>query len=97
MYDIQQGEAAGIRYLERKGKGTPLVLLHGIGSNASSFSELMSALPDNLRVIAWHAPGYSGSTPLETEWPRAVDYADKLSVVLQALNMSAVDVVEPIH
>ena len=46
------------------GAGTPLVLLHGIGSAARAFDDQLAGLSDRLHVIAWDAPGYGGSTAL---------------------------------
>lgn len=92
MHDIQEKETAGIRYLERPGEGVPLLLLHGIGSNASSFSDMMKLLPGSLRVIAWHAPGYSTSTPLNVEWPVATDYADVLVSFIDELQLQQINV-----
>ena len=44
MSAITQGTAEGLSYLAREGgAGTPIVLLHGIGSNAQSFVPLMQA------------------------------------------------------
>ena len=51
------------------GAGTPLVLLHGIGSAARAFDDQLAGLSDRLRVIAWDAPGYGGSTCLVPESP----------------------------
>jgi len=53
----------GLTWLERPGSGGVIVLLHGIGSNAASFTPLLAHLPKALRVIAWNAPGYGGSDP----------------------------------
>lgn len=91
MDEIQEKEAVGIRYLERAGSGIPMVLLHGIGSNALSFCDLIKALPPGVRVIAWHAPGYAGSTPLDLQWPQADDYARALSVFLHALDIHQIN------
>ena len=47
----------------RRDAGTPVVLLHGIGSNAQSFVPLMRGARSALhRVLAWDAPGYGDST-----------------------------------
>ncbi|TNF17261.1 MAG: alpha/beta hydrolase [Rhodobacteraceae bacterium] len=78
----------GIAFLERPGAGAPLVLLHGIGSNASSFTPLLAHLPDSLRVIAWNAPGYAGSDPLAPGWPQAQDYAAALGGLLDRLEVA---------
>lgn len=67
-----------VSFLE-KGQGTPLVLLHGIGSAARSFDRQIDALAPRFRVIAWDAPGYGDSTDLPMERPTAGDYADALA------------------
>ena len=61
-----------------KGQGTPLVLLHGIGSAARSFAVQLDALSPRHRVLAWDAPGYGGSEALPMAHPTAADYADAL-------------------
>jgi pimeloyl-ACP methyl ester carboxylesterase len=44
MTEISQRFGGGFSYLARGGAGgMPIVLLHGIGSNASSFASLMAA------------------------------------------------------
>jgi pimeloyl-ACP methyl ester carboxylesterase len=71
------------------GAGTPLVLLHGIGSAAGAFDDQLAGLSDRLRVIAWDAPGYGGSTGLAPQSPRAGDYAAALGAMLDALGIPA--------
>lgn len=82
--------ASGIEYMDRPGAGPVLVLLHGIGSNAAGFAPLLPRLPATWRVIAWNAPGYAGSAPLEPDWPLALDYADALETLLDALDVPQV-------
>ncbi|GAA0613894.1 alpha/beta hydrolase [Paenochrobactrum glaciei] len=84
---FEEAKSAGVNYLERKGSGTVVVCLHGIGSNASSFEVLLPYLPDNWRVIAWNAPGYAGSEPLVEEWPLALNYAQALKAFLDRLGV----------
>ncbi len=79
-----------IDYRERAGSGRVLVLLHGIGSNADSFAGLLPFLPADWRVIAWNAPGYLGSAPLEGKWPTAADYAQALAGFLDRLDLDRV-------
>lgn len=55
-----------------------VVLLHGIGSSAASWVQQLEALSGRRRVLAWDAPGYGDSTPLSSETPHAVQYADTL-------------------
>jgi pimeloyl-ACP methyl ester carboxylesterase len=66
-----------VAYLE-KGQGTPLILLHGIGSAARSFATQLDALSSRWRVIAWDAPGYGDSEALPMAHPTAADYATAL-------------------
>lgn len=70
--------STGITYLVREGAGRTIVMLHGIGSNAASFSPLFGSLDEDAHVLSWNAPGYLGSSPLATEWPTADDYAEAL-------------------
>ncbi|MGA9725741.1 MAG: alpha/beta hydrolase [Candidatus Binatus sp.] len=53
--------SAVITGIERRGAGTPIVLLHGVGGNALWFQPMMSALCAS-RVIALDMPGHGGST-----------------------------------
>jgi pimeloyl-ACP methyl ester carboxylesterase len=78
---------AGIEFLRRGGKADALslMLLHGIGSNASSFVPLIAALPGDIDVIAWNAPGYAASRPLDQVQPVPGDYAAALLRLLDAL------------
>ena len=85
---MMQGIAAGIAYLRRPGRGVPLVLLHGIGSDARSWEAMMAQLPDSIDVLAWWTPGYGDSTPVTTATPEA--YADRLAALLDALDMRRV-------
>ena len=71
------------------GAGTPLVLLHGIGSAACAFDDQLAGLSGRLRVVAWDAPGYGGSTCLAPESPSAGDYAAALRGFLDGLGISA--------
>ena len=60
---MRQGALAGIAYSAR-GDGAPVVCLHGIGADSTSFAHQMGAFP-GFRVIAWNMPGYGGSPPEE--------------------------------
>jgi pimeloyl-ACP methyl ester carboxylesterase len=64
-------EGGSVFTYSEAGAGTPLVLLHGIGSAARAFDDQLAGLSDRLHVIAWDAPGYGGSTPLAAESPKA--------------------------
>jgi pimeloyl-ACP methyl ester carboxylesterase len=66
-----------------------LVLLHGIGSAARAFDDQLAGLSKGLRVIAWDAPGYAGSTALPMAAPVSADYAAALARFLDALDIKA--------
>ena len=69
-----------------------IVLLHGIGSNASSWRAQMLAFP-GYRVLAWNAPGYDMTLPLPQSHPHAGDYADVLRRWLDALGITMIHLV----
>ncbi|MGB0630613.1 MAG: alpha/beta fold hydrolase [Alphaproteobacteria bacterium] len=75
-----------VSYLEA-GEGAPLVLLHGIGSGAASWTAQLDAFADRYRVIAWNAPGYGASDRIGPDVPAATDYAAHLSGLLDALDL----------
>ena len=77
---------ARFTYLEQ-GSGTPLVLLHGVGSAARSWKHQLDALSATFRVVAWDAPGYGDSSVLPQEKPDAGDFAAALEVFLAAVGV----------
>ena len=89
MNEIAPGMAGGLSYLARGGGGgMPIVLLHGIGSNAQSFEPLMHVLSARHRIVAWDAPGYGRSQPLAVASPDASDYAAALDRLLVELDVA---------
>lgn len=82
--------AGGARVSVRAcGTGPAIVCLHGIGSGAASWLDTAALLAPRARVIAWDAPGYGASTPLDAAAPTAVDYAARLRALLDALDIEA--------
>ena len=73
------------------GGDPPLVLLHGIGSNARSWRDQLAVLSDVREVVAWDAPGYGESTPVASARPVAADYAARLVHFLDHLGLDRVD------
>ncbi|MGE0627614.1 MAG: alpha/beta fold hydrolase [Hyphomicrobiaceae bacterium] len=85
---IERIESGGVTCLRAgAGNGPHLVLVHGIGSNAESFVPLIERLSGAFDVLAWNAPGYVDSTPLEKEWPSASDYAQSLAALMDRLGI----------
>jgi len=80
-------EAVGDAVGATAGDALPLVLLHGIGSGAASWVQQLESLGASRRVLAWDAPGYGESTPVDAASPLAADYAAALAAWLDALNI----------
>lgn len=79
--------AGGRQALRECGAGPAIVLLHGIGSGAASWLQVARQLAPQARVIAWDAPGYGDSSPLESPAPKAEHYAVRLVQMLDALDV----------
>ncbi|MDV3050287.1 MAG: hypothetical protein RMY90_06670, partial [Planktomarina sp.] len=60
------GKAAGITFCQAgcEFKKLPVICLHGIGGNYTSFENQITELGQR-RVISWNMPGYYGSEALE--------------------------------
>ena len=67
-----------------------LVLLHGIGSSSSSWLYQLQAPAAQRIVLAWNAPGYTGSDPLPQDAPTAAGYAQRMWVWLDALGIERI-------
>ena len=70
----------------------PLVLLHGIGSNAASWAGLEPYFGDR-RVVAWDAPGYGESLAHLHPHPTPDDYAAVLADFLDTEDVARCDLV----
>lgn len=89
----EQTRVAGIDLLRRPAVPSalpPLVLLHGIGSDAASWASMIAALDPAIEVIAWDAPGYGGSAPVSAASPTPTDYADRLADTLDAFGLDRI-------
>jgi len=60
-----------------RGKGKPLVLVHGLGSDHGNWSRILAPLADEREVIAPDLPGFGDSPPLPGE-PTIAALADAL-------------------
>lgn len=95
LYTISENERKtvdtrdGVVTYRELGSGTPLVLLHGIGSGSESWCSQLLGLAEFYHVIAWDAPGYGGSAPVTPSAPSAADYAGRLETFLDALGLTA--------
>jgi len=69
------------------GSTDPVICLHGIGGDYSSFDPQLDALSSRYRTIAWCMPGYRGSTPLTTT--SFTTLADALERFMDELTISS--------
>jgi pimeloyl-ACP methyl ester carboxylesterase len=86
-------ELGPISFRDRPGTGRPIVLLHGIGSNAAGWRHQYEALATGRRVVGWDAPGYGESFTFSAEVPSVEQYAGALIALLAALGIERASVV----
>jgi pimeloyl-ACP methyl ester carboxylesterase len=77
----------GVSYRQAGTEPMSLVLLHGIGSQSGSWVQQFEGLAAGFRAVAWDAPGYGDSDPIETESPTPSDYAASLDSFLAELGI----------
>lgn len=78
----------------RRGSGEPLLLVHGLGGDRSTWSPVIERLAGGHDVVAVDLPGFGSSPPLPDEvtpTPRAL--AESLASLLDELGLSAAHVV----
>ena len=76
----------------RRGAGAPLLLVHGLGSSARSWSPIMDALAAHRRVIAVDLPGFGTTPPLVGEVSIRT-LADALTDYLRSEGLLGIDAV----
>jgi pimeloyl-ACP methyl ester carboxylesterase len=84
--------ANGVNYwFEIRGKGEPMVLLHGGLMSTGAFGPVLTKLAESRRVIGIDLQGH-GRTALGSRQLRPEDIGRDLGVVIQALGLRQVDV-----
>ena len=71
-------------YYEQTGRGTPLVLLHGWGTDSRSFAGIIPVLASSFSVYALDFSGFGNSPPPAKAWS-VHDYADLVREFLAEL------------
>ena len=84
-------EGAPVPSYKERGSGPLLLFLHGLGGNRHSFDRQLSALSDRYRCVAWDAPGYGGSTPMDVMTFQAL--AARLGHLIDALGAQPLAVI----
>jgi pimeloyl-ACP methyl ester carboxylesterase len=77
---------------ERRGRGTPVVLLHSGASDHREWRRQLDALADEFDLVAWDAPGNGASDDPPPDW-RMPEYADCLAAFAAALGLDRPHVV----
>ncbi len=70
----------------RRGKGTPLVLIHGFPLDSTSWSELAPLLEDKFDIILPDLRGFGQSTTVEAQYSMS-DMADDIAGLLDLLGI----------
>lgn len=85
-----QLDSLQINYIEA-GKGEALIMIHGLGGNASHWKRNITTLSKKYRCIAVDLPGYGNSTPANrTDAAAQLDfYAEVITSLLQKLKIPA--------
>jgi pimeloyl-ACP methyl ester carboxylesterase len=78
--------------LLRTGQGPPLLMLHGWGARAATFSPVLRLLTPTFEVVAPDFPGF-GATPNPPAAWAVQDYAEWTLALLRRLELPAVDVI----
>lgn len=76
----------------RVGRGAPVVLIHGVGLDATMWRAQVEALAEHYDVIAYDMLGH-GESALPTEDASLDDYADQLLALLDELKLPTATVV----
>jgi len=79
-------EGINIRYIDR-GKGNPIVLVHGVPTSSFLWRDMIEELSTHGRVIALDLPGFGFSDPPQNGDYRISNYARLFGLFLQALSV----------
>jgi 3-oxoadipate enol-lactonase len=87
MPRIVTSNGHAIGYAEAGGGGTPIVFLHGVGSDKSVWSPQLDHFGKTRRTVAFDYPGYGDSDPA----PNGTTRDDYASAIISAMNELAID------
>lgn len=71
---------------QRRGRGIPLVLLHGAFGDSRDWLDDVAHLADHAEVIAWDAPGCGGSADVPSGWT-ARDWSEAVVEFIDAVGL----------
>lgn len=85
------GKKVVLTYSE--GPGRPLLLFHGLGGSAHSFTAVMPAFEaDGFRPVSVNMPGYGGSDALADQFPTVEQFATHLHDLLDEMAVMRADI-----
>ena len=85
---IYSGQRGQLEYRAAGDSKKPAVLmLHGLGSSSAGYRAQFAELSRDFHVIAWNAPGFGDSSPIQGQGAGIDDYADALEGLLRALRV----------
>lgn len=76
----------------RRGRGRPLLLIHGMGGSWKSWTPLLKTLAAKREVIAVDLPGFGKTPPLQEE-VTVTSLANAVAAFIEAQDLEGVDVV----
>jgi len=78
---------------QKLGSGSKtLLMLHGWGDTAKTYSKLIEELQQDCLILAVDMPGFGGTQPPESAWGLE-DYADFINHWLKKINVSKIDAI----
>lgn len=89
-HELRGGE--GVTRALRSGRGEPVLLIHGVGLDASIWAPQFEALRDRFDVIAYDMLGHGGSSLPPAE-PALADYAEQAHQLLDRLGIDKAHIV----
>jgi 2-succinyl-6-hydroxy-2,4-cyclohexadiene-1-carboxylate synthase len=91
MPDSFTVEVAGTRLaVERRGRGTPLVLVHGMAGTRGDWDRLVAALPADYPLLRYDLRGFGQSDPLDG---MPYSHGEDLRALLDALGIARAPVI----
>lgn len=91
IYRDRSGAPARVAFF-RRGRGSPVVLIHGVGLRSDIWAPQVEALAGRHDVVAMDMPGHGGSS-LPPEDARLADYSGAVLALLDGLGVAQAHVV----
>lgn len=87
-HTIGAARERGTTHVRRSGKGSPIILLHGLGMQNTVWQPQIDILQSDFDVVTFDMLGH-GQSSVPPENPKLSDYADQVLSVMDALGISS--------